>query len=153
MPRSPRVCTLIVVCLLAPIAAFGQSADRNGRISGSVTGSFGDGGPASTIGLTAGYPLTPTIRVELDGSYVSAGRTYGISTSAGSSAAHPTEYALRSSAFRSRCAGRRCPWGETWCPSSHGALAGSARTCSQARAWRTYDERSASNRSSPGDGR
>jgi len=70
MPRSPRVCTLIVVCLLAPIAAFGQSADRNGRISGFVTGSFGDGGPASTIGLTAGYPLTPTIRVELDGSYV-----------------------------------------------------------------------------------
>ena len=35
-----------------------------------MTGSFGDGGPAPTIGLTAGYPLTPTIRVELDGSYV-----------------------------------------------------------------------------------
>ena len=66
MPRSPRVYTLIVVCLLAPIAAFGQSADRNGRISGFVTGSFGDGGPAPTIGLTAGYPLTPAIRVELD---------------------------------------------------------------------------------------
>jgi opacity protein-like surface antigen len=70
MPRSRRVCTLIVFGLLAPVAAFGQAADRNARISGFVTGSFGDGGPAPTVGLTAGYPLMSTIRVELDASYV-----------------------------------------------------------------------------------
>ena len=70
MPRSTRVYTLIVVCLLAPVAAFGQAADRDARITGFVTESFGDGGPAPTFGLTAGYPLLSRMRVELDASYV-----------------------------------------------------------------------------------
>jgi len=70
MPRSTRVYTLMAVCWLAPAAAFGQANDRNARISAFVTESFGDGGPAPTIGLTAGYPLMAKLRVELDASYV-----------------------------------------------------------------------------------
>lgn len=70
MPRSSRIYTLIAVCLLAPAAAFGQAADRNARITGFMSASFGDGGPAPTIGLTTGYPLLSRMRVELDASYV-----------------------------------------------------------------------------------
>jgi opacity protein-like surface antigen len=70
MPRSTWVYTFMVLCLLPPVAAFGQAADRNARLTGFVTGSFGDGGPAPTVGLTAGYPLASRMRVELDASYV-----------------------------------------------------------------------------------
>jgi len=70
MLRSARIYTLMAVCLLAPVAAFGQAADQSARISGFMTASFGDGGPAPTIGLTAGYPLLSSMRVELDASYV-----------------------------------------------------------------------------------
>jgi opacity protein-like surface antigen len=70
MPRSIRIYTLVAISLLSPVAAFGQAADRNARISGFMTASFGDGGPAPTIGFTAGYPLPSKMRLELDASYV-----------------------------------------------------------------------------------
>lgn len=40
------------------------------RKSRESPASFGDGGPAPTIGLTAGYPVLSRMRVELDASYV-----------------------------------------------------------------------------------
>jgi opacity protein-like surface antigen len=39
-------------------------------VGGVVSGSFGDGGPASTVGISAGYRFTPRLALEVDASYM-----------------------------------------------------------------------------------
>jgi len=57
-------------CLIVPPLAAGQPPERGPRVGGVVSGSFGDGGPAPTVGISAGYRFTPRLGVEVDASYM-----------------------------------------------------------------------------------
>lgn len=61
---------IIVSCLLAPSLATAQPSDRGPRLAGTVSGAFGDGGPAPSFDLSAGYRFTSRPGVEINGAYL-----------------------------------------------------------------------------------
>lgn len=62
--------SLVIICLLAPSLAMAQPSDRGPRLAGTVSGAFGDGGPAQSFDLSAGYRFTPRLGVEFSGAYL-----------------------------------------------------------------------------------
>jgi opacity protein-like surface antigen len=65
-----RVFTVLLVYVLVPLAAFAQARESDGRIAAFFSGAVGDGGPAPAVGVTAGYRVLRSMRVELDATYV-----------------------------------------------------------------------------------
>jgi opacity protein-like surface antigen len=61
---------ILMSCLIVPSLAAGQPAEHGPRLGGVVSGSFGDGGPAPTVGISAGYRFTPRLALEVDTSYM-----------------------------------------------------------------------------------
>jgi len=65
-----RLTAVLLGCLIVPSLAAAQPFERGPRVGGVVSGSFGDGGPAPTVGISAGYRFTPRLGLEVDASYM-----------------------------------------------------------------------------------
>jgi opacity protein-like surface antigen len=61
---------IAMVCLLTPSLLEGQPVDRGPHLGGVVSRSFGDGGPATSVAVSAGYRFTPRLGVELEVSHL-----------------------------------------------------------------------------------
>ena len=64
-----RLPAVLLGCLIVPSLATAQPFERGPRVR-SISGSFGDGGPAPTVGISAGYRFTPRLALEVDTSYM-----------------------------------------------------------------------------------
>ena len=69
-PSAVRTLPILMSCLIVPSLAAGQPAEHGPRLGGVVSGSFGDGGPSPTVGISAGYRFTPRLAFEVDTSYM-----------------------------------------------------------------------------------
>jgi opacity protein-like surface antigen len=58
---------VLVLVLAAPLAAYAQ---RDARITASLSSAFGDGGPAPTVALAAAFPVVSRVRAEIEGTFV-----------------------------------------------------------------------------------
>src|SRR4030095_1583231 len=69
MLRTARrfVPVVSVLVLAAPLTAFAQ---RDARVTASLSSACGDGGPAPTVALAAAFPVVSRIRAEIEGTFV-----------------------------------------------------------------------------------
>ena len=62
---------IVFTWLFLPSNADAQPSVGAARVGGLVSAAVGDGGPAPSVGISAGYRFTPRLEVELDVSHVS----------------------------------------------------------------------------------
>ena len=65
-----RLSAVVLSFLIVPSTASSQTPDRGPRLGGVVSGAFGNGGPAPSVAVSAGYRFTPRFGVEVDASYM-----------------------------------------------------------------------------------